>query len=103
MRWSKPATRSWSSLQRVPDPRVVRVSAAAHGTEVEVSVHDNGPGLGTAGRDRHFEAFFTSKPEGLGLGLAVSRTIVESHGGRLGATPNEGDGETFRFTLPVRA
>jgi C4-dicarboxylate-specific signal transduction histidine kinase len=91
------------SLERVPEPRAVRVAAAVRGAEVEVTVDDNGPGLGTTGRDRHFEAFFTSKPGGLGLGLAVSRSIVESHGGRLWATPNDGEGETFHFTLPVRA
>jgi C4-dicarboxylate-specific signal transduction histidine kinase len=91
------------SVERVPEPRVVRLAAALREAEVEVSVHDNGPGLGTTGRERHFEAFYTSKPQGLGLGLAVSRSIVESHGGRLWATPNEGEGETFRFTLPLRA
>lgn len=91
------------SLERVPEPRVVNVAARLHAHEVEVTVSDNGPGLGASGRERHFEAFFTSKPEGLGLGLAVSRTIVESHGGRLWATPNEGDGETFHLTLPAAA
>ena len=91
------------SLERVPEPRVVSLAAALRGSEVEVMVSDNGPGLGTTGRERHFEAFFTTKPQGHGLGLAVSRTIVESHGGRLWATPNDGDGETFHFTLPVRA
>jgi C4-dicarboxylate-specific signal transduction histidine kinase len=91
------------SLERVPEPRVVQLAARLEPREIEVTVSDNGPGLGSTGRERHFEAFFTSKPEALGLGLAVSRTIVESHGGRLWATPNEGEGETFHFTLPVRA
>ena len=90
------------SLERVPEPRAVQIAAVSRGGEIEVTVHDNGPGLGATGRERHFEAFFTSKPQGLGLGLAVSRTIVESHGGRLWATPNEGDGETFHIALPVR-
>src|SRR4051812_5435590 len=64
------------SLERVPEPRVVKLAARLDTREVEVTVSDNGPGLGASGRERHFEAFFTSKPEGLGLGLAVSRTII---------------------------
>ena len=98
------ATNACESLERVPPPRIVRLSATRRSDEVEIGVSDNGPGMGVAGRERHFEPFYSSKPDGFGLGLAVSRTIVESHGGRLWAQANPaGDGETFRFTLPVRA
>jgi PAS domain S-box-containing protein len=68
--------------------------------EVAVSVSDTGTGLPPD--TRHiFDAFFTTKPDGTGMGLAISRTIVESHGGRLWATANPGPGATFQFTLPA--
>lgn len=77
----------------------VRVSASDG--VVKVAVRDAGPGL-SAEADAHlFEPFFTTKPEGLGLGLSICRTIVESHGGRLWAAPNDGRGLTMRFTLPI--
>jgi PAS domain S-box-containing protein len=65
------------------------------------SVSDTGPGLPVGSVDQIFSAFFTTKPEGSGMGLAISRTIVESHGGRLWATANSGRGATFHFTLPT--
>jgi signal transduction histidine kinase len=65
------------------------------------SVSDTGPGLPTGSVDQIFSAFFTTKPQGSGMGLAISRSIVESHGGRLWATANEGRGATFHFTLPT--
>jgi PAS domain S-box-containing protein len=65
------------------------------------SVSDSGPGLPVENVDRIFSAFFTTKPQGSGMGLAISRTIVESHGGRLWATANNGRGATFHFTLPT--
>jgi PAS domain S-box-containing protein len=65
------------------------------------SVSDTGPGLPTGNVDQLFSAFFTTKPQGSGMGLAISRSIVESHGGRLWATANDGRGATFHFTLPT--
>src|SRR5262245_36145095 len=67
---------------------------------VLVTVRDSGPGLDPHSLDRLFEAFYTTKPHGLGLGLAISRRIIEAHGGRLWATPNTGPGVTFQFTVP---
>jgi len=71
--------------------------------QVLVSVSDTGVGLPPEKADQIFNAFFTTKPQGSGMGLAISRSIVESHGGRLWATPNDGRGATFQFTLPIIA
>ena len=65
-----------------------------------ISVSDLGIGLPGEEPERIFEAFFTTKPEGTGIGLSISRRIIESHGGRLWASPNTGRGATFQFTLP---
>jgi two-component system sensor kinase FixL len=71
------------------------------GDAVEVSVADTGPGLPADPALEIFDAFVTTKPEGLGMGLAISTTIVESHGGRIWAGANPEGGATFRFTLPL--
>jgi PAS domain S-box-containing protein len=70
--------------------------------QLQFSVSDTGAGLPTEKMDQIFSAFFTTKPQGSGMGLAISRSIVESHGGRLWATPNDGRGATFHFTLPIQ-
>jgi PAS domain S-box-containing protein len=67
------------------------------------SVSDTGPGLPVGNVEQIFSAFFTTKSQGSGMGLAISRSIVESHGGRLWATANEGPGATFQFALPTEA
>jgi len=67
-----------------------------------VSVRDTGVGLPTEKPDQIFDAFVTTKLHGTGMGLAISRSIVTGHGGRLWATSNEGPGATFHFTLPTR-
>jgi PAS domain S-box-containing protein len=67
---------------------------------VLVSVRDTGMGFPPEKADKMFDAFFTTKPQGTGMGLAISRSIVESHGGRLWAEANSGGGATFQFTLP---
>jgi signal transduction histidine kinase len=66
---------------------------------VLVSVRDSGPGLAPAGLDRLFDAFYTTKPSGLGLGLSICRSIIEAHGGRLWASANVPRGAIFEFTL----
>jgi PAS domain S-box-containing protein len=68
---------------------------------VLVTVADTGPGLSQASSARLFEAFYTTKPAGLGMGLSICRSIVEAHGGRLWATPNQPCGAVFRMMLPV--
>jgi signal transduction histidine kinase len=68
---------------------------------VSVAVRDSGPGLLSGSLAQLFTAFYSTKPHGLGMGLAVSRSIIEAHGGRLEAFPNNGRGATFQFTLPV--
>jgi len=70
------------------------------GPAVTISVEDRGIGLRAGQADRLFEAFYTTKPHGMGLGLAISRWIIEIHGGRLWAEPNRGPGATFSFRLP---
>jgi PAS domain S-box-containing protein len=69
--------------------------------QVLISVSDTGVGLPAGRADEIFNAFFTTKPQGSGMGLAISRSIVESHGGRLWATSHNGRGATFHFTLPT--
>jgi signal transduction histidine kinase len=71
--------------------------------KVRVAVQDSGPGIDPAQADRLFKTFFTTKPQGLGMGLAISRSIIEAHGGHLWSTPNGGPGITFLFTLPACA
>jgi signal transduction histidine kinase len=68
-----------------------------------ISVSDTGIGLSIDEAERIFDAFFTTKPQGTGMGLSVSRRIIASHCGRLWASPNTGRGATFQFTLPVEA
>ena len=69
--------------------------------DVLITVRDSGAGLDAQSLDRLFEAFYTTKPEGLGMGLAISRSIIEAHRGRLWATANAPHGAVFHFTLPT--
>jgi len=70
---------------------------------LSISVSDTGIGLSSDEAERIFEAFFTTKPQGTGMGLSISRRIIASHGGHLSARPNTGRGATLQFTLPVEA
>jgi PAS domain S-box-containing protein len=85
-------------------PRELLVSSQSSKPRgITVSVSDSGVGFDPQDSERIFDAFYTTKTNdgGLGLGLSISRTIIEAHGGRLWATRNEGEGATFRFTLPT--
>lgn len=80
--------------------RELKVTATGSGSEmVEIAVADTGPGLAPEIADRLFSAFVSTKPDGMGMGLSICRSIVKAHGGRLWAEPNPGGGTVFRFTL----
>ncbi|MBV8190533.1 MAG: hypothetical protein JO339_25040 [Alphaproteobacteria bacterium] len=79
---------------------LVRSSVVAD--EALVAVHDSGIGLDSATMARLFNPFFTTRQDGMGLGLSICRSIVESHGGRIWASTNHGPGATFQFALPLK-
>ena len=81
-------------------PRQLLITTETDGNLVTVSVQDSGVGFGPEISERIFESFFTTKPEGMGIGLAVSRSIIEAHHGRLWAVQNAGPGATFAFSIP---
>lgn len=83
--------------------RLVIMSEMRGADEVLVAVRDEGVGIDSKDQRRIFDAFFTTKPQGMGMGLNISRSIVEAHSGRLWATANPGRGATFQFTLPLAA
>jgi PAS domain S-box-containing protein len=92
------------AMSETHDPRILGVKSWAESVSgsVSVSVCDSGPGLDSVNTVNLFEAFYTTKPEGTGMGLAISRSIVSAHGGQLNATSNEGRrGATFEFSLPA--
>lgn len=94
------AAEAMSGLDR--EARETRISTGREASNgVLVTVRDFGPGLDPQSLDHLFEAFYTTKPDGLGMGLPICRSIIEAHGGRLWATANEPRGAVFQFTLPV--
>jgi len=81
--------------------RVLRIRSQLPGdATIAVSVEDTGAGISSGDVERVFEPLFTTKSNGMGMGLSICRSIVESHGGRLWASPREVRGSIFRFTLP---
>ena len=85
-------------------PRLLEIGAEHEGDDkVRVLVRDSGPGLSAANRDRAFDAFYTTKAQGMGMGLAICRSIVDAHGGTLWSSANHDWGETFQFTFPTQA
>jgi signal transduction histidine kinase len=82
-------------------PRELLISVGdAESNQVLVAVEDSGPGLDPQNTDRVFDAFYTTKPDGMGMGLAICKSIVEAHGGRMWATANKPKGAVLHFTLP---
>ena len=81
--------------------RELLISTAKTASDVLVAVQDTGPGFAPENVDRIFEAFYTTKPGGLGIGLSICRSIIGVHGGRLWARANVPRGASFQFTLPV--
>jgi signal transduction histidine kinase len=76
-------------------------SAEAESTHVLIAVRDSGRGLDPTALEHLFDAFYTTKPHGLGMGLAISRSIIEAHGGRLWAKANAPQGAIVQFALPI--
>ena len=83
------------------EPHLLTLEAKAREGYLEIAVGDTGPGIPDGSAHELFDTFYTTKPEGMGMGLAICRTIVEAHGGRIRAQPNTDRGATFTFTLPI--
>ena len=88
--------------EATPDTRVVTVRTAHRGDAVEVAVSDGGSGIAPEPMRHLFDSFFTTKKDGMGLGLSIARSIVEEHGGRITAENNSAGGATFLVALPAR-
>jgi signal transduction histidine kinase len=94
------AIEAMASVADRPRQLVIR-SRLQEGDHVLVGVEDAGVGIDANGVDQLFSAFFTTKPGGMGMGLSISRSIIQAHGGQIWATPNPTHGATFHFALPV--
>ena len=92
-----------TAMRGAPQPsrRMVVQTALENDQTVKVSVTDSGTGIDEHNVDRLFEPFYTTKPEGMGMGLSISQTIIKAHGGKMGARNNPEGGATFYFTLPI--
>jgi two-component system sensor histidine kinase TtrS len=95
------ALEAMDAMDQEEQSLTVQTKLIADGALLELSVIDNGPGVAPENMNRLFEAFFTTKSHGLGMGLNICRTIIESHGGRLDAARNPDGGMRFYFTLPL--
>ena len=92
---------SVDALERSEKRELAIKTSRAGNDSVEVAVCDSGAGLPAEVSERLFQRFVTTKPDGMGIGLSISHSIIDGHGGRLWATPNPDRGTTFRFTLPA--
>jgi signal transduction histidine kinase len=85
-----------------PQQREMLVASSKdHANGVLITVRDSGSGLDTTSPERLFAPFYTTKTDGMGMGLAISRTIIETHGGELWAAPSDSRGAVLRFRLPA--
>jgi len=91
-----------ASAEEPQDRRSVAVTVERTGDKVDIAVRDHGHGIAPEHLDKLFESFFTTKPRGMGLGLSISRTIVEAHGGRIRAEGGRQEGAAFHVELPVQ-
>jgi two-component system sensor histidine kinase FlrB len=91
-----------NALQSAGTEARVEVKVCARGPQIEIRVADNGPGVSAENRDKIFDPFYTSRPDGTGLGLAVVRSVARSHGGDIELEPSERAGATFILRLPTR-
>ncbi|WP_395020826.1 nitrogen regulation protein NR(II) [Dongia sp.] len=89
------------AMQSMPEPRLSIECSSPQAGFAEVTISDSGPGLSEAEIGRLFQPFVTTKERGMGLGLTISKSIINAHGGRLWATPNPGAGVSFHFQLPL--
>lgn len=81
--------------------RIYIQTSMPNDSDIEILIHDFGPGFKPDELGHIFQPFYTTKEEGLGVGLAISQTIIEAHGGRIAATPPPKEGACFRITLPI--
>ena len=95
------AIQAMSGIAEAPRELLI-TTGLAEASGVFVAVRDTGPGLAPATVERLFEAFYTTKPGGLGMGLSICRSIIEAHGGRLWAEANEPRGAVFQFLTPTQ-
>jgi len=93
------AVEAMSSVSK--GPRELFISTVKDVSGVLVAVRDSGPGLSPDNLERLFDAFYTTKANGMGMGLSICRSIVQAHGGRMWASRDVGQGATFQFTLPL--
>ena len=93
---------SIEAMKDVDGPRELIIRSRTEDSQLMVSISDTGVGLPHLQVEQIFNAFFTTKPHGTGMGLRISRSIVESHGGRLWAVGNSSRGATFHLTLPTK-
>jgi two-component system sensor kinase FixL len=90
------------AMAEAPRRELTIASQRLDNGSVQVSVTDTGSGIGDDFRERLFQPFMTTKAEGMGVGLSISRSIIEAHGGRIWADPNPKGGTVFHFILPPR-